>query len=62
MTALLLDRLRAAGIDALEVVPASGGLAATAGLARLAVIAMFDNDWGAAEIVSDTLAPFRHSH
>ena len=36
MTALLLDRLRAAGIDALEVVPASGGLAATAGLARLA--------------------------
>ena len=36
MNDLLLDRLRAAGIDATEVTAAEGGLAATAGLARLA--------------------------
>ena len=33
---MLLDRLRAAGIDAVDVAPVEGGLAATAGLARLA--------------------------
>lgn len=33
---MLIDRLRAAGIDALDVAPVAGGLAATAGLARLA--------------------------
>jgi fructosamine-3-kinase len=36
MTDLLFDRLRAAGVDVAEVTPATGGLAATAGLARLA--------------------------
>ncbi len=65
MTGLLFDRLRAAGVDVAEVSPATGGLAATAGLARLAdgttlFVKAFDEPLtGAFETEAEGLAALR---
>ena len=62
---MLIDRLCAAGIDALDVAPVTGGLAATAGLARLAdgttlFVKAFDEPLaGAFEAEAEGLAALR---
>ena len=65
MADLLFERLRAAGFDVVEVTPTTGGLAATAGLARLAdgstlFVKAFDEPLaGAFEAEAEGLAALR---